>query len=69
MAKGSARPRKRVKKNVVDGVAHVHASFNNTIVTITDMQGNESWLESGDVVAANPKVLAQMLQIIAPHIK
>ena len=36
---------------------------------VTDMQGNESWLESGDVVAANPKVLAQMLQIIAPHIK
>ena len=36
---------------------------------VTDMQGKESWLESGDVVAANPKVLAQMLQIIAPHIK
>ena len=36
---------------------------------VTDMQGNESWLESGDVVAANPKVLAQMLQISAPHIK
>ena len=36
---------------------------------VTDMQGNESWLESGDVVAANPKVLAQLLQIIAPHIK
>ena len=36
---------------------------------VTDMQGNESWLESGDVVAANPKVLEQMLQIIAPHIK
>ena len=36
---------------------------------VTDMQGNESWLESGDVVAANLKVLAQMLQIIAPHIK
>ena len=36
---------------------------------VTDMQCNESWLESGDVVAANPKVLAQMLQIIAPHIK
>ena len=36
---------------------------------VTDMQGNESWLESGDVVAANPKVLAQMLQIIAAHVK
>ena len=36
---------------------------------VTDMQGNERWLESGDVVDANPKALAQMLQIIAPHIK
>ncbi len=36
---------------------------------VTDMHGNEDWLESGDVVAANPKVLAQMLQIIAPHVK
>jgi small subunit ribosomal protein S11 len=48
MAKGSARTRKRVKKNVVDGVAHVHASFNNTIVTITDMQGNTlAWVSAG----------------------
>ncbi|MDO5073830.1 MAG: inositol monophosphatase family protein, partial [Neisseria animaloris] len=36
---------------------------------VTDMQGNESWLESGDIVAGNPKVLGQMLQIIAPHVK
>lgn len=44
----SARQRKRVKKNVVDGVAHVHASFNNTIITITDRQGNAlSWATSG----------------------
>lgn len=35
---------------------------------VTDPQGNESWLESGDIVAANPKVLAQMLQTIAPHL-
>ncbi len=34
---------------------------------VTDMQGNDGWLESGDIVAANPKVLAQMLQIIAQH--
>jgi small subunit ribosomal protein S11 len=38
------RARKKVKKNVSDGVAHVHASFNNTIITITDRQGNTlSW--------------------------
>lgn len=40
MAKPAARPRKKVKKTVVDGIAHIHASFNNTIVTITDRQGN-----------------------------
>jgi len=42
------RARKKVKKNVADGIAHVHASFNNTIVTITDRQGNAlSWATSG----------------------
>ncbi len=40
--------RKKVKRTVVDGVAHVHASFNNTIITITDRQGNTlSWATSG----------------------
>jgi small subunit ribosomal protein S11 len=49
MAKPSAaRTRKKVKKNVVDGIAHVHASFNNTIVTITDRQGNAlAWATAG----------------------
>jgi len=42
------RARKKVKKNVADGIAHVHASFNNTIITITDRQGNAlSWATSG----------------------
>ena len=42
------RVRKKVRKNVADGVAHVHASFNNTIITITDRQGNVlSWATSG----------------------
>jgi small subunit ribosomal protein S11 len=40
--------RKKVRKNVADGIAHVHASFNNTIITITDRQGNAlSWASSG----------------------
>jgi small subunit ribosomal protein S11 len=40
--------RKKVKKTVVDGIAHVHASFNNTIITITDRQGNTlCWATSG----------------------
>lgn len=42
------RARKKVRKNVADGIAHVHASFNNTIITITDRQGNAlSWATSG----------------------
>ncbi|OGT29414.1 MAG: 30S ribosomal protein S11 [Gammaproteobacteria bacterium RBG_16_51_14] len=48
MAKATTRTRKRVKKTVVDGIAHIHASFNNTIITITDRQGNTlSWATSG----------------------
>ena len=48
MAKAQTRVRKKVKKNVAEGIAHVHASFNNTIVTITDRQGNAlSWATSG----------------------
>jgi hypothetical protein len=46
MAKAATKTtRKKVKKTVIDGVAHIYASFNNTIVTITDRQGNTlSWL-------------------------
>ena len=48
MAKPVTKTRKRVKKNVVDGIAHIHASFNNTIITITDRQGNTlAWSTSG----------------------
>ena len=40
--------KKRVKKNVPEGVVHIHATFNNTIVTITDKDGNAiSWASSG----------------------
>lgn len=39
---------KKVKKNVVDGIAHIHATFNNTIISITDRQGNAlSWCSAG----------------------
>src|ERR1700730_12168504 len=42
------RTRKKVKKNISEGIAHIHASFNNTIITITDRQGNAlSWATSG----------------------
>ncbi|NIP18953.1 MAG: 30S ribosomal protein S11 [Xanthomonadales bacterium] len=48
MAKQKFKSRKKVKKTVVDGIAHVHASFNNTIITLSDRQGNVlSWATSG----------------------
>jgi len=49
MAKPStSRSRKKVKRTVVDGIAHIHASFNNTIITISDRQGNVlSWATAG----------------------
>lgn len=49
MAKpGKSTTKKKVKKTVVDGVAHIQASFNNTIVTISDRQGNTlSWATAG----------------------
>ncbi|SCZ68076.1 30S ribosomal protein S11 [Thiohalomonas denitrificans] len=48
MAKASTRTRKKVKKNIADGIAHVHASFNNTIISISDRQGNTlCWATSG----------------------
>ncbi|MGB0513461.1 MAG: 30S ribosomal protein S11 [Wenzhouxiangellaceae bacterium] len=48
MAKQTAKGKKKVKKTVADGIAHVHASFNNTIITITDRQGNAlSWATAG----------------------
>jgi len=42
------KTRKKVKKHILDGIAHIHATFNNTIVTITDRQGNTvSWATAG----------------------
>ena len=50
MAKPAARTRKKEKKNIVVGVAHVAATFNNTIITITDTQGNAvSWSSAGSL--------------------
>lgn len=48
MATSSTQSRKKTRAAVSDGIAHIHASFNNTIVTITDRQGNAlSWATSG----------------------
>ncbi|RKZ38199.1 MAG: 30S ribosomal protein S11 [Gammaproteobacteria bacterium] len=47
-AKSAPHSRKKIKKVVVDGIAHVHASFNNTIITITDQKGNAlAWATAG----------------------
>ena len=44
----TTRTRKKVKKSVSEGIAHIHAAFNNTIITITDRQGNAlSWESAG----------------------
>ena len=48
-AKKAIRPKRRERKNVIDGQAHIHATFNNTIITITDKQGNAiSWASAGE---------------------
>ena len=44
----ATKSRKKVKRSISDGIAHVHASFNNTIITITDRQGNAlAWATAG----------------------
>lgn len=49
-AAAAAKPRKKERKNIVSGTAHVNSTFNNTIITITDSQGNTvSWSTSGAV--------------------
>lgn len=46
--KGAARGRKKERKNIISGMAHVNSTFNNTIITITDAQGNTvSWCSAG----------------------
>ena len=50
MAKNKKRPvrKRRVKRNIVTGIAHIHSTFNNTIVTITDESGNAiAWSSAG----------------------
>ncbi len=48
MGKKASRPRRRERKNIEQGVVHISSSFNNTMVTITDVKGNTiSWASSG----------------------
>jgi small subunit ribosomal protein S11 len=49
-AAGGRRPRRRERKNIAYGVAHIKSSFNNTIITIADQEGNTiAWASSGNV--------------------
>ncbi|MFI5052952.1 MAG: 30S ribosomal protein S11 [Acidimicrobiia bacterium] len=49
-APGGRRPKRRERKNVAYGTAHIKSSFNNTIITITDQQGNTiAWASAGNV--------------------
>jgi small subunit ribosomal protein S11 len=49
-AAGGRRPKRKERKNIAYGVAHIKSSFNNTIITITDQQGNAiAWASSGNV--------------------
>lgn len=48
MAKPASKSKKKVKKHIVDGIAHIQASFNNTIITISDRHGNAlCWTTAG----------------------
>ena len=67
MAKGEGTKKKRVKKNVPSGVAHIQATFNNTIVSITDQKGNVlGWSSAGKVgFKGSRKSTAYAAQMVA----
>ena len=68
MAKPGTRTRKKVKKTVVDGVAHIHASFNNTIVTISDRQGNVlSWPHLNRELESPDQTIKQIVSTGCPR--
>jgi small subunit ribosomal protein S11 len=58
--------KKKIKKNIIDAVAHVYASFNNTIITITDRNGNTiSWATSGSKFKGSRKSTPFSAQVAA----
>ncbi|WP_085276326.1 30S ribosomal protein S11 [Pseudogulbenkiania subflava] len=68
-SKSTVRVSKKIRKMISDGVVHVHASFNNTIITITDRHGNAlSWATSGSVgFKGSRKSTSFAAQIAAEH--
>ena len=68
MAKRQARTRKRDRKNIDSGCAHIQSTFNNTIVTITDKGGNAiSWASAGGMGLAD--MLYRQLRLDASTVK
>ena len=56
MAKDSTKIRKRERKNITSGIAHVNSTFNNTMITITDVQGNTiAWSSAGAMGFPRPR--------------
>lgn len=50
MVKQKVRVKRKIKKNIPNGIAHIHSTFNNTIVTITDVDGNAiTWSSAGSL--------------------
>ena len=62
MAKDATRVRRRERKNITSGVAHVNSSFNNTMITITDAQGNTISWSSLTRPVYRPRLLAVRLK-------
>ncbi len=72
MAKEAVRVRRRERKNISSGVAHVKSNFNNTMITITDAQGNAiAWSSAGAkgsrVRVSRPRLLLRSLPKTAPR--
>jgi small subunit ribosomal protein S11 len=67
--KTDTRVKKRVKKNIALGVAHINATFNNTIITVTDIQGNAiSWSSAGaHGFKGSRKSTPYAAQVVAEH--
>lgn len=67
MSKNEAKVvKKKIKKNIVVGIAHIQATFNNTIITITDLRGNKiSGANAGELFSGAKKSTQHVAQLIA----
>ena len=64
MGKEATRVRRRERKNIASGVAHVNSSFNNTTITITDAQGNTiAWSSAGTMAVLQPSSADMLVSV------